>query len=91
MMNSAAITQSIISGNMTNSDLDTIVDAIKFARQQIIRKNTGSLIIGTAVKFTSTRSGKLITGTVSKVNRKFIIVDSGAGSWRVPANMLIPA
>jgi hypothetical protein len=44
------------------------------------------------VKFTSSRNGQTILGTVEKVNRKFIIVRENGkafgGSWRVPANML---
>jgi len=88
------INRSIISGTFSNEDLSSITEAIKFARSQLIRINTASLNVGSGVKFTSSRSGQTITGTVKKVNRKFVIVcENGkpAGTWRVPANMLTAA
>jgi exosome complex RNA-binding protein Csl4 len=86
------INSAIISGAFTNDQLDSIVTAVKFARNQITRQNTGSLVIGSKVKFTSTRNGQTVLGTVEKVNRKYIIVrEQGRGAWRVPANMLSAA
>jgi hypothetical protein len=85
------INRSIISGTFSNDDLNSIGDAIKFARAQIVQKNKFTLRAGSQVKFTNTRSGLIVLGTVEKVNRKFIIVrESGKafGTWRVPANML---
>lgn len=87
------INSSIIAGNFTNEQLDSIVMAIKFARNQIVKQNRGSMVVGTKVKFTSSRSGRAVFGTVQKVNRKFIIVRENGfntlgGTWRVPANML---
>jgi ribosomal protein S1 len=64
------------------------MDAVRFRRSQIIKQNTGSLLLGTAVKFIHTRNGQLVHGKVKKVNRKFILVDTGITVWRVPANML---
>ncbi|MFY8212011.1 MAG: hypothetical protein ACOVLB_05035 [Candidatus Nanopelagicus sp.] len=88
------INRAIIAGTFSNENLNSISDAIKFARAQIIRTNTATLNVGSGVKFTSSRSGQTITGTVKKVNRKFVIVcENGkpAGTWRVPANMLSAA
>jgi exosome complex RNA-binding protein Csl4 len=88
------INSAIISGAFTNDQLNSIVTAVKFARNQITRQNTGSLVIGSKVKFTSTRNGQTVLGTVEKVNRKYIIVrEQGTlhGTWRVPANMLSAA
>jgi hypothetical protein len=85
------INSAIISGNFTNDQLDSIMMAVKFARNQIVHKNTGSLVVGTAVKFTNNRTGQSVLGKVEKVNRKYIIVRENGkafGSWRVPANML---
>jgi len=85
------INRAILSGSFSNEDLNSIGDAIRFVRAQLVRKNTSILTVGSAVKFTSSRSGQTITGTVKKVNRKFIIVcENGkpASTWRVPANML---
>ena len=86
-MNISEINQAILSGVFTNDQLDSIVDAVKFARAQITNKNKYTLVVGTNVKFTS-RNGLPVIGNVTKVNRKFIIVRSGMTTWRVPANML---
>ena len=87
------INQTIIAGNFTNEQLNAITLAVKFARNQLVKQNRGSLVVGTKVKFTSSRTGSSVFGTVEKVNRKFIIVRENGfntlgGSWRVPANML---
>lgn len=85
------INASIISGTFTNDQLDSISMAIKFARNQLATKAKFTLVKGTSVKFTSSRNGQIVLGTVEKVNRKFIIVRSGMTNWRVPANMLSAA
>ena len=85
------INSTIISGQFTNEQLDSIQTAIKFARNQLATKNKFTFRAGTQVKFTSSRSGQTILGTVEKINRKFIIVRENGkafGNWRVPANML---
>lgn len=93
MSSIADINAAIIGGTFTDEQLTSIQHAIKFARAQIINKNTSTLVIGTKVKFTG-RQGRIVLGTVEKVNRKFIIVsEQNSGSpftskWRVPANML---
>ncbi len=87
------INSAIVSGQFTNDELNQIGEAIKFARSQLTRQNTGSLVVGTSVKFTK-QNGAIVYGTVDKVNRKFIHVRETnpgrltAGIWRVPANML---
>ena len=89
------INSTIISGQFTNDQLDSIITAIKFARNQLAQKAKFTLVKGSQVKFTSSRNGQTILGTVEKVNRKFIIVRENGkafgGSWRVPANMLSAA
>jgi len=87
------INQTIIRGDFTNDQLDSIIMAVKFARNTIIKRNKSSLRIGDNVKWTSSRTGATMFGTVEKVNRKFIVVRENrfntlGGSWRVPANML---
>lgn len=88
MLTIAEVNTAIIAGNFTNEQLNSIGDAIKFARAQIANQNKFTLVKGTNVKFTNSRSGQTVRGTVEKVNRKFIIVKSGLTNWRVPANML---
>jgi len=85
------INQTIIRGDFTNDQLDSIVMAVKFARNTIAKRNKSSLWVGDTVKFTSSRRGELIMGTVQKINRKFIVVRENGNrnlTWRVPANML---
>lgn len=88
------INSTIIAGVFTNEQLDSIQMAIKFAKNQLVTKAKFTLVKGTNVKFTSSRDGQTVLGTVEKVNRKFIIVrETGKafGTWRVPANMLSAA
>jgi len=85
------INSTIITGSFTNEQLDSIAMAIKFARNQLAAKAKFTLVRGSKVKFTSSRTGKTVLGTVEKVNRKFIIVRENGmmfQTWRVPANML---
>jgi hypothetical protein len=92
MTDISEINRAIISGNFTNDQLTSIIDAVKFARAQIAQQNKYTLTIGTKVKFTNSRSGMVITGDVQKINRKFVIVKTGPlNTWRVPANMLSAA
>jgi len=83
------INTAILSSNLSNEDLNSVLDAVRFVRSQLVRKNTGSLVVGTRVKWNSVRLGKPMTGTVVKVGRKNIKVDVGQGNvWRVDASML---
>jgi hypothetical protein len=88
-MNIKEINSAIMHGDFTNEQLNTIGDAIRFARAQLVVRNKSALTIGSNVKFTSSTRGT-ISGVVKKINRKFIIVDqpSQHRSWKVPANML---
>ena len=88
------VNQAIMFGNFTNDELNSINDAIKFARASIANQNKRAMNLGSVVKFTNSRTGLPVTGTVEKVNRKFIIVrETGKafGNWRVPASMLTVA
>ena len=88
-MNIKQINTAIMQGNFTNEELNSIGDAMRFARAQLVVRNKSALTIGSNVKFTSSTRGT-ISGVVKKINRKFVIVDQPGQfrSWRVPANML---
>jgi hypothetical protein len=90
-MDIKAINTAIISGNWSDADLNSMGDAIKFARSRIVQKNIFTMRAGAQVQFTSNRNGMTYKGTVEKVGRKFITVRTPQGGWRVPANMLSPA
>lgn len=83
------INSTIINGNFTNDQLDSITMAIRFARSQLTKQNIRTIVVGANVKFTSSRNNKTLQGKVRKVGRKFVTVDCGIDlAWRVPANML---
>ncbi len=89
-MNIKEINTAIMHGNFTNEELNSINDAIRFARAQLIARNKMVLSIGSIVKFKSSTRG-VISGTVKKINRKYVLVNEAGtafSTWRVPANML---
>jgi hypothetical protein len=87
-MNIAQINTAILQGGFTNEQLTSIIDAIKFARARLTQENKRSLRIGTSVKFTSTKRGMTMQGTVNKIAIKYVTVATPQGLWKVPANML---
>ena len=89
-MNIKQINTAIMQGDFTNEELNSIGDAIRFARAQLVARNKMSLSIGSIVKFNSSTRGT-ISGTVKKINRKYVLVNEAGkafSTWRVPANML---
>ena len=88
MLNIIEIRSAIIAGQYTNDDLDTIQQAVTFARAQLARQNVGKFNTGSVVKFTSNRNGQRYNGVVEKVGIKNIVVRTPLGLYRVPANML---
>ena len=92
-MNIKEINTAIMQGDFSNEELISIGDAIRFARAQLVVRNKSVLTIGSKVTFTSSTRGTMV-GSVKKINRKFILVDTQApgsftgGVWKVPASML---
>jgi exosome complex RNA-binding protein Csl4 len=84
----AQINSLIMSSDLTDDELNVIQQAITFSRAQIAKKNRWTLVKGTKVKFTSSKTGQVVVGTVEKVNRKYVRVLTPTTRWRVPANML---
>lgn len=82
------INSAIISGIYTNDDLNSIADAIKYARAQLAKQNRRALMPGDTVKFTSNRNGMTYVGTVNKVKIKYVLVRTPGGLFNVPASML---
>ncbi len=87
-MDVKAINSAIMFGNLTNDQLSSVIDAVKFARAQLTKQNTRAFNIGDSVKFTSNRNGMTYVGTVRKVKIKFVLVNTNGGLFNVPANML---
>jgi hypothetical protein len=84
------INTAILQGTWTNTQLGSIIDAVKFARARLGDSNKRALRIGDRVSFDSTKLGRNVSGTVQKIAIKYVTVNTAQGMWRVPANMLSP-
>ena len=82
------VNTSIMFSNFTNEQLNSINDAVQYARAQLRAVKIRSFTKGDTVKFHSVKRGVTVTGTVTKVAIKYVTVKDGAVLWRVPANML---
>jgi hypothetical protein len=87
-MDVKAINSAIMFGKLTNTELSSVIDAVKFARSQLTKQNKRAFQLGDSVKFTSNRNGLTYIGTVRKVKIKYILVNTPGGVFNVPANML---
>ena len=82
------VNTSIMFSNFTNDQLNSVLAAVKYARSQLGKEKIREFRKGDTVKFTSTKRGCVMTGTVSKVAIKYVTVATQQGLWKVPANML---
>ena len=82
------INSAIMFGNLTNDQLSSVIDAVKFARTQLTQQKKRTFGPGDRVKFTSNRNGLTYVGDVQKVKIKFVLVKTQGGVFNVPANML---
>lgn len=80
------INHSIMWGNWSNEQLDSMAMAIKYARSQLGKKNKYAFNPGDTVKFIA--RGREVRGTVMKIMQKNVQVKDGLTVWKVPANML---
>ena len=82
------INSAIMFGTFTNTELESIMSAVQYARAQLRAVKIRSFTKGDTVKFHSTKRGVTVTGTVTKVAIKYVTVKDGVMLWKVPANML---
>ena len=77
--------------NMNNDEINQVVEAIKLQRTFNARQATRSLMVGDIVSFDG-RGGATVTGRVTKINRKTVLVKDSASNtvWRVTASLLTP-
>ena len=77
--------------NMNNDEINQVVEAIKLQRTFNARQATRSLMVGDIVSFNG-RGGATVTGRVTKINRKTVLVKDSASNtvWRVTASLLTP-
>lgn len=88
MIDIVDIRSSITSGNYTVSELESIAQAVKFARAQLAQRQIRACVKGDAVKFTNPKTGAIFLGTVDRVKIKNVIVSTPQGRYNVPANLL---
>lgn len=82
------ITSEIMFGQLTNDELNAVIDAVKFRRAQMQKTARYTLKVGSDVQFTSTKTGQAVQGTITKVAQKYATVRTQTGLWKVPMNML---
>ena len=82
------VNKAIMLQTWTNTELSSMIDAVKWNREQLSKRIKRSISVGDNVEFTSSKTGRSARGFVKKVAIKYVTVDTGMGLWRVPANML---
>lgn len=82
------VNSAIMHQEWTNDNLNSMVMAIKYAREQLTRRTKRALAVGDTVKFVNSRTGRVHVGKINKINIKKVIVQEGLTRWTVPANML---
>ena len=87
-MSIQSINAEILAGGFTNEQLNSINDAVKFARARLGDQVRHQLRIGSPVKFTSNRNGQVYKGILESIKIKNAIVQTQLGKYRVPMNML---
>jgi uncharacterized Fe-S cluster protein YjdI len=88
MIDIVDIRSTITSGVYTVSELESIAQAVKFARAQLAQQQIRSCVKGDSVKFTNPKTGTVFRGTVDRVKIKNVIVSTPQGRYNVPANLL---
>jgi hypothetical protein len=87
-MNVADINRAIIAGTFTNDELNSVIDAVKFARTRVSNQVRFTIRAGSQVQFRSSKTGITHKGKVEKIAIKFVTVSTPEGRWKVPMNML---
>ncbi len=82
------IIDALYRGSWTNDDLVKISTAIIDARTRVRNRNIFNLRAGDKVQFRSQKTLSNYQGVVQEVKRKYVIVNTGVGIYRVPAEML---
>jgi len=88
MLSIQEVNRAIMLQTWTNTELSSMIDAVKWNREQLAKQIKRSITVGDNVEFTSSKTGRLTRGFVTKVAIKYVTVNTGMGLWKVPANML---
>jgi hypothetical protein len=87
-MNLTQIKAEILTAQLTNAELQELMETVQYARAQLGKSVKRQLQPGVSVSFVSNRSGQRVLGTVERVAIKNIVVRTALGLYRVPANMI---
>ena len=87
-MNLTQIKAEILTAQLTNAELQELIETVQYARSQLGKSVKRQLQPGASVSFVSNRSGQRVLGTVERVAIKNIVVRTALGLYRVPANMI---
>ena len=82
------INRAIISGQFSDQELTSIVDAVRYNRASMGKRIKNALHLGDTVEWHSVKRGINGRGTVTKIAIKYVTVREGSTLWKVPANML---
>ena len=83
------VNSAIMFGTFTDVELNSIIDAVKFARANLQKQNIRSLRLGSTVRWQGRKSPMGEQGTVEKIALKYVTVKTAQGvRWKIPANML---
>jgi hypothetical protein len=88
MLTIQQVNSAIMLQSWTNTELSSMIDAVKWNRTNLAKQTKQSLKTGQMVKFTSSKTGKTLVGDVTKIAIKYVTVRTPTGLWKVPANML---
>jgi hypothetical protein len=88
MLSIKEVNSAIMLQTWTDVELRSMIDAVQWNRAQLAKQIKRSITPGDQVEFTSSKTGQTVQGRVTKVAIKYVTVNTGAGLWRVPANML---
>jgi hypothetical protein len=87
-MDIKVVKSAIMMNGYSNTQLNELAEAIRYARGQLGREIKQSIRVGDNVNFVDNRSGTNHTGAVTKIAIKYVTVSTVKGLYRVPASML---
>jgi hypothetical protein len=82
------IKSAIMLNGYSNAELNELGETIRYARAQLGQAVKRSIRVGDNVNFSDIKRGTNYTGSVIKINIKYVHVATSKGTYRVPANML---
>jgi uncharacterized protein YwbE len=88
MLSITEVNTEIMTQVWTDTELRSMIDSVQWNRSRLRDRIKRSIMLGDNVEFTSSKTGRLTRGFVTKIAIKYVTVNTGMGLWRVPANML---